>query len=389
MEQTKEEALNPKESEKYDSEYADISLDEENTMPIDNELPVEQSFEPETAKQENAAIDEEDSKDLEQTKEEALNPKESENSNIIPKLLETIIQELTLIREGFDIFRQGIIANKAPQYEEAAPEEESAPVEDVKNEGFFDEEDDEKIALTGDELENILMTSDFTEESGSDVAEAEFDSNEIEFPPPEKEEGESEVSTLPLDNTDIPEKDIAYLEEDPYVDGLPEQMEASDSDNLDSILDLDSIISESIFEAESEIGKIEKPVKTAEVNEEAETETEDAFIHDDDTPIDGSLNNDMINETLSEDVLNKDNLAEDELLGGGAEEKPAQTPSEAVPSAKSDTFFVPPSIKDELSLVLCYMDQLLEALPDEKIKEFAQSEYFDTYKKLFKELGLG
>jgi hypothetical protein len=34
------------------------------------------------------------------------------------------------------------------------------------------------------------------------------------------------------------------------------------------------------------------------------------------------------------------------------------------------------------------MDQLLESLPEEKIEEFAQSEYFDTYKKLFKELGL-
>jgi hypothetical protein len=34
------------------------------------------------------------------------------------------------------------------------------------------------------------------------------------------------------------------------------------------------------------------------------------------------------------------------------------------------------------------MDQLLESLPDEKIEEFARSEYFDTYKKLFKELGL-
>ena len=34
------------------------------------------------------------------------------------------------------------------------------------------------------------------------------------------------------------------------------------------------------------------------------------------------------------------------------------------------------------------MDQLLENLPEEKIAEFAQSEQFDTYKKLFKELGL-
>jgi hypothetical protein len=35
--------------------------------------------------------------------------------------------------------------------------------------GFFDEEDDEKIALTGDELDNILNTANFTEEAGSDA----------------------------------------------------------------------------------------------------------------------------------------------------------------------------------------------------------------------------
>jgi hypothetical protein len=34
------------------------------------------------------------------------------------------------------------------------------------------------------------------------------------------------------------------------------------------------------------------------------------------------------------------------------------------------------------------MDQLLESLPEDKIEEFAKSEYFDTYKKLFEELGL-
>ena len=45
-------------------------------------------------------------------------------------------------------------------------------------------------------------------------------------------------------------------------------------------------------------------------------------------------------------------------------------------------------LKEEIKSVLLYMDQLLENLPDEKIEEFAQSSYFETYKKLFKELGI-
>ena len=45
-------------------------------------------------------------------------------------------------------------------------------------------------------------------------------------------------------------------------------------------------------------------------------------------------------------------------------------------------------MKDDLKDMLSYMDGLLESLPEEKIEEFAKSEYFDTYKKIFKELGL-
>jgi hypothetical protein len=44
-------------------------------------------------------------------------------------------------------------------------------------------------------------------------------------------------------------------------------------------------------------------------------------------------------------------------------------------------------LKHELKNVLSYLDQILESLPEDKIKEFAQSEYFDIYKKLFYELG--
>ena len=49
---------------------------------------------------------------------------------------------------------------------------------------------------------------------------------------------------------------------------------------------------------------------------------------------------------------------------------------------------IPGDLQKEIKSVLSYMDQLLENLPEEKIAEFAQSEQFETYKKLFKELGL-
>ena len=58
------------------------------------------------------------------------------------------------------------------------------------------------------------------------------------------------------------------------------------------------------------------------------------------------------------------------------------------PAVRPDDTEISPLLKEELKSVLSYMDQLLESLPDEKIEEFARSEYFETYKKLFKELGI-
>ena len=49
---------------------------------------------------------------------------------------------------------------------------------------------------------------------------------------------------------------------------------------------------------------------------------------------------------------------------------------------------LPERLKDEIRSVLSYMDQLLDTLPDDKIEEFAQSEHFAVYKRMFEELGL-
>ncbi|MCL2067209.1 MAG: hypothetical protein FWG99_07055 [Treponema sp.] len=77
---------------------------------------------------------------------------------------------------------------------------------------------------------------------------------------------------------------------------------------------------------------------------------------------------------------------------GVTEEMPeiAEESIEELPVSVSDKvpLDIPAKLKSELRTVLSYMDQLLESLPEEKIEEFAKSKYFDSYKKLFKELGL-
>ena len=64
-----------------------------------------------------------------------------------------------------------------------------------------------------------------------------------------------------------------------------------------------------------------------------------------------------------------------------SDETPDEDPNSPVDS-------IPDSIKDEIRSVLSYMDKLLEALPDDKIEEFAKSEHFAVYQKLFDDLGL-
>ncbi|MEN2998112.1 MAG: hypothetical protein ABDH28_03645 [Brevinematia bacterium] len=44
--------------------------------------------------------------------------------------------------------------------------------------------------------------------------------------------------------------------------------------------------------------------------------------------------------------------------------------------------------KEDIKKVLLYLDRLLESLPEDKIKEFASSEYYDLYMRIFDKLNL-
>ncbi|MDE6737144.1 MAG: hypothetical protein K2J50_06545, partial [Treponemataceae bacterium] len=98
-------------------------------------------------------------------------------------------------------------------------------------------------------------------------------------------------------------------------------------------------------------------------------------------------------ETLDEiDEIPMDTVppAESEIAPA-QEEQPLDAPASADPADEktagtSDE--ISGNLKQEIKSVLTYMDQLLENLPEDKITEFAQSEQFEAYKKLFKDLGL-
>jgi len=82
--------------------------------------------------------------------------------------------------------------------------------------------------------------------------------------------------------------------------------------------------------------------------------------------------------------------AEQESFPTAKEEvsSPVESISEETAESNAEDRTLPDDIKSDIKSVLLYMDQLLENLPEDKIMEFAKSEQFVTYKKLFSELGL-
>ena len=81
-------------------------------------------------------------------------------------------------------------------------------------------------------------------------------------------------------------------------------------------------------------------------------------------------------------------VEEEEDLILGIDESPPSPNEFAASPAENPSDADGDRLRSEIKSVLSYLDKLLDSLPEEKIEEFARSEYFDTYKKLFEELGL-
>jgi len=119
------------------------------------------------------------------------------------EILLKIASELSSIRGELVSLKSKIGEVMAPS--EASPKNPSdSPLEAEDdgsgNGGFFDEEEDETIALTGDELDNILNTADFTTEEASDSEEPiELESETLADDIPSSDDGDL------LDESILPE----------------------------------------------------------------------------------------------------------------------------------------------------------------------------------------
>ncbi|MBR6078683.1 MAG: hypothetical protein IKP60_00815 [Treponema sp.] len=480
----------------------EIVAENENTG--DNIDSIDDGVEPENTNLPEAAIETaEENKDTipdagEEQMDTNTNDQVSENTNLIKQIaaeLSSLREEINELKSEFAEFKNGKSAIPEPVPSDSEPEKES---------GFFsDMDDDDTIALSGDELSNILSSAEFTPaeteaateeplfgsvEDAAAVPDEDYDNNlKVDFDNEKLEE--PNLDDVQLDDTitsadetlpteiDVPKVDESF--DEPAMDSEP-SVEESTEESFEAP-SLDSETEES--ETTREVASDEEPVLTTEpeLTEETETESTEPEQESFEAPepevesvfepesknsesIDAQVDNSITQADynyLAEDEAAQETPEEDEKLETGISEEPVNTvfnkweasnpegeenpveesveedfqepvsaeiapeetestadeqpetfeepvsapvdeavneepvadsiesePKPEEPAPSSGVCSIPEEMKQEIKSVLAYMDQLLESLPEDKIAEFAQSEQFSTYKKLFNELGL-
>jgi pilus assembly protein FimV len=371
-----------------------------------------------------------------------------------PEVLSRIEKELRSIRTDLTALKKELADLRRPGAAAAR-----AGAGAAAKAGFFEEEEDDTIALTGDELDNILNTADITEEAAEAPA-AEVDLAEVDDAGPLSDQGDilayeepaaaaepvaepleelEEVADLELELPgDAPAElvledlDATPADAGPLpaleLDGIPEIEGAAEAELEELPADDDTIIDADLVAdleevaapgSESEPAFPEVDLKalaaTQDAGHESILSTDDLAASDlaeleavaeESTPTAGaSIEIDFEQaaapvaagaeavETLEavEDLEEAAEVLEEAPADVGPARKPealrpVQHP-ESAPAA-GQAVVMNESLKKDLRNVLGVIDELLDALPEKKIREFAKSEHFAVYRKLFEDLGL-
>jgi hypothetical protein len=243
-------------------------------------------------------------------------------------------------------------------------------------------------------LENISLELDMEDTAGEDEAGDILSNDDLNL-----SFGDSENIELSLDGFDSSDElisedlsldNISLGTSDISIDDAADEPAAGENPDGDMY---DQVIPEG-FLVEPEDGQTpEEILGNDEILENAEEFTLDDALDIEGIPADASIQLDSVAEeastSASMDAAVEEDTAGISLPAETGTEKPKETPQ--VPAGASpaiDASAIPPGIKNEIRSVLSYMDQLLESLPENKIEEFAKSEHFATYKKLFEEFDL-
>jgi hypothetical protein len=348
-----------------------------------------------------------------------------------PRSSEAILKKIEQDLKQIKLEIQNLKRELAGRGEAEGPHAGAAP-------GFFSEEEDDSIALTGDELDNILNTAEITEErpgaaspvedlqitelpeAAEELAEPVLPEAVEELAEPALPEAVEELTEPALSEAaeDLellepgslsaePEKVEIELEQKPApvdleLGGMTEELPAGPDLELEELEENGA--AELVLEepAETAAQAAESVLEEAAPAEELSLEelsgepaekpaAEPAELAAAAEPLE--LVEELPDLSLAEEQAAPAEAAEpveleltEEAAAEPLAELPAESPTGAKPAAEEP---LPEDLREDVKSVLSYLDQLLEALPEEKIKQFAQSEYFGVYKRLFEELGLG
>ncbi len=215
-------------------------------------------------------------------------------------------------------------------------------------------DDDAEISLDDDEL-----VEEFFEENLIEPSEEELDINTIVA------NNEELIDTITIDSSElvVPSADSDLLEVPVDQDNDLENPE------INAIADFEDELLLDVEEEEEDLSEI----------------IPEAIEPDRDTEIDDE---NSYNEPTDE-VFNSEQWGFDDDASPSLENEAKSIPATEPPATNSITKNIQDKqIQEDIKSVLVYMDQLLENLPEDKIEEFAKSENFVVYKKLFTELGL-
>ncbi|MGI5174005.1 hypothetical protein H0R92_10470 [Treponema sp. OMZ 840] len=425
------------ELESPQTEKSDIAIENVDISAFETEEPNDiDTAPPQTGTEEqiyNIAVKADD----ESESSEDAQPVQTDMHMMSASLLEKIMGELSLLRKDITDLKSDLTSLKSGVHSDSAEKTDEEAAEQKADSGFFaDDGEDDTIALSGDELNNILTSADFTSEDDSEkkldpAAEApDTDADESALPSEPELPAEPTIDETDLTETsfDGPQSELTIEEhelQEPQLDDIDFDMDETADEELPSEIEIpvieDLVVDSSTddFFAEDDNPKEidetamnflaenpqEEPAEAedaADIEEADEAEDaadiEEAEKSETDFDLPVESEEDIKEESNQYSPVNavfnsKQWQSEEELEAVDdetAEKKPETVFGKHMPaqSASDTPVHIPHNMREDIKSVLAYMDQLLENLPEEKIVEFAQSEYFPVYKKLFADLGL-
>ncbi len=324
-------------------------------------------------------------------------------------ILDKIITELSALRNEMVQFKGELQQIKSGSQKSSESQEDG---------GFFsDYEGDDTIALSGDELNNILTSADFTmddkTESGDSpvdaiteneeetiqvieeeqdsihvITDSEEDTNDLDMDEFSDDFFGNDGVTLSLDDKELEEPTLDDLNiEIEEEDSLPDEIDVPVIDNL--VVDsspIDFFDDEQDEEKELDDTAMEFLSDNTALDTESQGDSQFVFGDDDDTfSIDDELSSDISDESIVDTSVQELDVNSPMSTVFKGDQWDSQINEDDFDTNQPN---MNSGMQEEIKSVLSYMDRLLESLPEDKISEFAQSEYFGRYKKLFSDLGI-